>query len=83
MRIIKAAKKRDELVTACAKCNSVLGLREADVRWYSAAWSYVCPVCNTTNYFDAEDKSVLFPWIMEDENDRRLQGDNSMRVNEI
>jgi hypothetical protein len=83
MRIIKAAKKRDELIDTCDTCQSIIGLREVDVRWYSSAWSYVCPVCNNTNYFTAEDKATLFPWIMEDENDKEVQSDHPMRVNTL
>ena len=79
MRIIKAAKKKDELVVTCDTCKSIIGLREVDVRWYNDAWSYTCPVCSAINYFVTEDKSDLFPWIMEDENE--VQSDNSMRVN--
>ena len=83
MRIIKAAKKKDELIDTCGKCQSIIGLREVDVRWYNSAWSYTCPVCNSVNYFSSADKATLFPWIMEDENDREVQSDHPMRVNTL
>ena len=81
MRIINAAKKTDEIVATCATCHSVLGVREVDVKWYSSSWSYVCPVCCATNYFDIENKLELFPWIMEDKNE--IQSDNSVRKHEV
>ena len=83
MRIIKAAKKKDELIDTCDTCQSIIGLKEADVQWYKSTWSYTCPVCSSTNYFGSEDKATLFPWIMEDKNDKEVQSDNSMRVNTL
>lgn len=70
MKIIKAAKQKDELIVTCYTCKSIIELQETDVSWYNSAWSYTCPVCHTTNYFVTNKKSELFPWIMEDSNDR-------------
>ena len=81
MRIIKAAKKTDEIVDTCDTCGSVLGLKETDVKWYSSSWSYTCPVCNSTNYFDVDSKLELFPWLVEEKN--AIPSDNPVRINTI
>ena len=81
MRIIKAAKKTDEIVETCDTCGSVLGIKEIDVRWYDSSWTFICPVCTAVNYLDAEEKSELFPWIMEDKDE--ISSNNTMRINTI
>ena len=87
MRIIKAAKKTDEYTTSCDNCGSVLGIRRNDLMNNTMAddnnceeWAYYCGVCSCLNHITGSI-SKLFPWIMEDENDRQLQSNNSMRVN--
>jgi formate-dependent nitrite reductase cytochrome c552 subunit len=69
MRIIKAAKRADELVDTCYQCRSVIGVKEADIEGRDDSWSYLCPVCETRNYFNGQNKLSLFPWIMEEENE--------------
>lgn len=84
MRIIKAAKKADELTDTCYQCNSILGVRESDLEWKDGNWSFICPVCQVRNFFVNQDKSELFPWLMEDEKDDNTVSDNhSMREYEV
>ena len=87
MRIIKAAKKIDEYIATCTCCKSILGIRMSDLTQRTASnndtgWSYSCKVCNSTNYITGE-LTELFPWITEDENDRQLQSNYSMRINTL
>ena len=89
MRIIKAAKKTDEYITTCNNCGSILGIKRNDLNNYTRKddvgcedWTYYCGVCSCQNHL----KGILsdfFPWIMEDENDRKLQSDNIMRINSL
>jgi hypothetical protein len=80
MRIIKAAKQMEEHITTCRHCKSMLGIKATDLEWGCGCWVYNCSVCGDTNEIQ-EDKNSLFPWKMEDEYDRRLQGDNPVRIN--
>jgi len=89
MRIIKAAKKTDEYITTCNNCGSILGLKRNDLNNSTRKddaecedWTYFCGVCSCKNHI-TETISKLFPWIMEDENDRKLQGDNTLWVNPL
>ena len=82
MRIIRAAKQVQEIEINCGKCKSTLGITQSDVKPDYGSYNIICPVCGHLNkYTYASD---LFPWIMEDnDNDRKLQSDNSMRVNTL
>ena len=89
MRIIKAAKKIDEYTTTCNNCGSILGIRRNDLSNNTRKddnenedWTYFCGVCSCRNHLTGTI-SDLFPWKMEDEYDRELQSDNSMRLNPL
>ena len=89
MRIIKAAKKTDEYITTCNNCGSILGIKRNDLSNNTRIddnecneWIYYCEVCRCCNHLKGS-LNVLFPWIMEEENDRQLQSDNLMRVNTL
>ena len=89
MRIIKAAKKVDEFTVTCNNCGSVLGIRRPDLDNSThkedhecTEWIYYCGVCSCQNHLKGA-LSDFFPWIMEDKNDRELQGDNTMRFHSI
>ena len=89
MRIIKSAKKTDEYITTCNNCGSILGLRRNDLSHNSmiddnkcSEWTYYCGVCQCMNHITGS-LHTLFPWKMEDEDDRQLPGDNFMRVNSL
>ena len=89
MRIIKAAKKIDEFTVTCDNCGSILGIMRNDLTNNSMIgdseckkWTYYCGVCKCMNHL-AGTLSELFPWIMEDENDRELQSDNTVRFHSI
>ena len=89
MRIIKAAKKVDEFTVTCDNCGSVLGVRKNDLNNSThmgdnecTEWTYYCGVCSCKNHLKGL-LSDFFPWIMEDKNDRELQGDNTMWVNSL
>ena len=89
MRIIKAAKKADEFITTCNNCGSILGIMRNDLSNNSMVsdsecrkWTYYCDVCHCINHLTGE-LSELFPWFMEDENDRELQSDNAVRFHSI
>ena len=89
MRIIKAAKKTDEYITTCNNCGSILGIKRNDLSNNTRIddnkcdeWTYYCEVCRCCNHLKGS-LNTLFPWIMEEENDRQLQSDNLMRVNTL
>lgn len=89
MRIIKAAKKTDEFITTCNNCGSILGIKRNDLSNNAMIddnkcdeWTYYCGVCKCCNHLNGS-LHKLFPWIMEDENDRQLQSDHPMRVNTL
>ena len=89
MRIIKAAKKVDEFTVTCDNCGSVLGVRKNDFNSSTrlgdnecTEWTYYCGVCSCVNHLKGS-LSDLFPWIMEDENDRELQSNNTVRFHSI
>ena len=82
MRIIKAAKRIQEFELVCTKCSSVLGITPADVAPEYGDFTITCPVCGHLN--KRAYTADLFPWIMEEEeNDRKIQSDNSMRINTL
>ena len=83
MRIIRASKRKEESVKTCYKCHSIFGIELGDQHYDNAGKRYyvICPICGTSIDILAPDKE--FPWIMEEENDRQLQSDNSMRVNTL
>lgn len=89
MRIIKAAKKTDEFIVTCNNCGSILGIRRNDLNNSTRRddvecedWTYFCGVCSCKNHLMGT-LTDLFPWVMEDENDRQLQSDNAMRKHEV
>lgn len=89
MRIIKAAKRTDEYITTCNNCGSILGIKRNDLSNNTRIddnncdeWTYYCGVCQCCNHLKGS-LHKLFPWIMEEENDRQLQSDNLMRVNTL
>jgi len=82
MRIIRAAKQVQEIEINCSKCRSILGIMQSDVKPDNGSYNIICPVCGHLN--KRTYVSDLFPWIMEEEeNDRKIQSDNSMRVNTL
>ncbi len=83
MRIIKAAKKTDEYVTTCDNCKSVLGIGKNDITQERRDIYYYCAICGCKNHLQCQEISELFPWKMEETNDKELQSDNSMRINSL
>ena len=84
MRIIKAAKKLEECIAVCDNCKSILGLTMNDLSNEAGGFSFYCAICGCMNHIKAEHTSDLFPWVMEDDdNDRKIQGDNLMRKYEV
>jgi len=79
MRIIQAAKRKEESVKTCYKCRSVFGIELGDQHYDNADDRYYvnCPICGTSISILAPDKE--FPWELKEVNE--VQGDNSMRVN--
>ena len=83
MRIIKAAKKTDEYVTTCDNCKSVLGIKSSDIGQGRKEIYYYCAVCGCKNLLPCKEIEELFPWEMEETNDKELQSDNSVRINSL
>lgn len=84
MRIIKAARKIHEVEYICPNCKSILGIESGDIRFDSTLRKHCikCPVCN--EFVGNFDIHKMFTWIMEDDNnDRELQGNNSVRINTL
>lgn len=81
MRIIKSARKVREARIECLNCHSILGIEEDDIYYRNMDYQVTCPVCDTT--IMGLNKTVLFPWVMQEENedDREVQGNNTMRIN--
>lgn len=78
MRIIKAAKRPEEYITSCHRCHSVLGVREVDIEWINADWTFECPVCGIKNQID-QDISELFPWQLEEVEDEKISDNHIVR----
>ena len=76
MRIIHAAKQPEEIEMICPTCHSILGISQSDIDHYGKMWRFYCPICH--NYAEIGDPKILFPWIMEDKNEK-LQSDNTVR----
>ena len=71
MRIIKAAKRIQEVQFTCPRCYSILGIESGDISYDSTLKKHCikCPVCD--EYVGDFNRQTMFPWIMEDEeNDR-------------
>ena len=82
MRIIRAAKQVQEIELVCTKCKSVLGITQTDVKPEYGNFIIICPVCGHLN--KRTYTADLFPWIVEEEeNDRKLQSSDSMRINTL
>lgn len=80
MRIIKSARKVREARIECLNCHSILGIEENDIYYRNMDYQVTCPVCNTL--IMGLNETVLFPWIMEDENEE-IPSDNSLRINTL
>jgi hypothetical protein len=83
MRIIKAAKLQSECRETCYNCKSILGVTTEDLNWEDMHWYFECPVCGKRNEYASSNKEDLFKWIMEDEEDAKVSGDNSVRLNTL
>ena len=82
MRIIRAARRVQEAQITCPYCKSVLGIEREDIKYFNMDYNVVCPVCETT--ISGLKKDELFPWVMEDDdNDRKIQGNNLVRKYEV
>lgn len=83
MRIIQAAKKPEEVMMACKICQSVLGIRESDLKYSDMDWMFTCPVCNSKNIISV-DRDELFPWRLEKVYEAKELSDNHfMRQHEV
>ena len=84
MRIIKAAKRKEEVIITCTKCRSILGIQASDYHYDSEEDEHFvrCPVCRED--ITVPESEEMFTWIMEDEKDDNTISDNhSMREYEV
>ena len=81
MRVIKSARKIHEARIECLNCHSILGIEEDDIYYCNKDYQVTCPVCDAI--IRGLNKEELFPWIMEDSNDRELQSNNTVRIDSI
>lgn len=77
MRIIRAAKQKEEAVLTCLCCKSIIGIRQYEIREERNDNYVECPVCKER--ISGLNPRELFPWIMEDENE--VPSDNPVRIN--
>lgn len=69
MRIIQAAKRKEESVKTCYKCHSVFVIELGDQHYDSVEDRYyvICPICGTSIDILALDKE--FPWELKEVNE--------------
>lgn len=69
MRIIRAAKRQDEIRDTCHNCGSILGIALEDIKYENGYYGFKCPVCEKRTEYTCSNRNDLFGWYMEDQND--------------